>query len=427
MDATANPFAPGAGTQPPELAGREPILLAARTALQRIRAGRSAKGQMLLGLRGVGKTVLLNRIAEIATDLDCHPVLLEAPEDRRLADLLVSPLRSLLFQLSRNSRVREAAKKGLGVLRAFAKAFKVKVGEIEFSVDPRIGTADSGDIETDLAEVLVAVGEAARGAKSGVALFLDEMQYLSQEDFAALITAAHKTAQRNLPFLLFGAGLPQLAALAGQAKSYAERLFDYPAVGPLADADARAAIEAPLRREKVAIDADALQRILDRTQGYPYFLQEWGSRSWNAAKQSPIELADVVRASRQAIVDLDEGFFRVRMDRLTPRERDYVRAMAALGSGPYGSGDVAKELGMAVTAVAPLRGALIRKGMVYSPGHGLTAFTVPMFDDYLRRALPDWTSRARPARPAKRAAAKAKPPAPARAKTKARSAQREQE
>ena len=391
MDPTRNPFAPGAGTRPPELAGREKIIDDALVALRRVRKGRSAKSHMLLGLRGVGKTVLLNRIAELAEDEGFLTIVLEAPEGRRLAEMLVPPLRAVLFKLSRSDQARSVAKRGMSVLRGFASAFRVKYGELEVSVDALPGTADSGHLESDLPELLMAVAQAARADGRAVALFIDEVQYLTQEDLGALIVAAHRMGQRELPFLLFGAGLPQLAALAGEAKSYAERLFDYPPVGPLDARAASQAIREPILDEGATIDDDALGEIVERTQGYPYFLQEWGSLAWNAAAAPPITREDVARASERALEALDNGFFRVRLDRLTPRERDYVRAMADLGPGPHRSGDIAAAAGMSVTSAGPLRAGLIRKGMIYSPAHGDTAFTVPMFDAYMRRAMPDWT------------------------------------
>jgi len=390
MDPTRNPFAPGAGTQPPELAGRASIIANATIALSRIKLGRAAQSQMLLGLRGVGKTVLLNRIAEIAEKDGYATVVLEAPEDRRLAEMLVPPLRSLLFRLSRVENAKDAARRGLGVLRAFASAFKVKVGDIEFGIQAETGTADSGTLESDLPELLLAVAAAAREARNAVALFVDEVQYLSGEDLGALIVSAHKMAQRSLPFIAFGAGLSQLAGLAGEAKSYSERLFEYPDVGPLAAEAAQDAIREPMRREGVNISEGALDRIVEKTRGYPYFLQEWGYHAWNVATSSPVTPEDAERATANALERLDKGFFRVRLDRLTPREKDYVRAMAALGPGPHRSGEIAQKLSMDVTTAGPLRNGVIKKGMVYSPQHGDTAFTVPVFDEFMRRSMPDW-------------------------------------
>ena len=396
MNPATNPFAPGAGTQPPELAGRKAILDAASIALARVKNGRSARSQMLLGLRGVGKTVLLNRLVEFAETEGYLTIYLEAPEDRRLAEMLVQPLRSTLFRLSRVEQARAVALNALAVLRNFATGFKVAVGDIEFSVEEEKGTADSGDIETDLPEVFLAVARAAQGAGKAVALFIDEVQYLQQQDLAALIVSIHRVNQKGLPLLVFGAGLPQLAALAGEAKSYAERLFDFPEVGPLTGVAARSAIRTPIQKEGAQISDEALEFILQLTAGYPYFLQEWGSHAWNVATVSPITVQDVEVATVQARARLDHGFFRVRLDRLTPREKAYVRAMAELGPGPHRSGDIAQKLGISVTSAAPLRGGLIKKGMIYSPQHGDTAFTVPMFDQYMRRAMPQWTAEGSP-------------------------------
>jgi len=391
LDRTNNPFAPGAGAPPPELAGREETITNAMVALRRVVAGRPAKGQLLLGLRGVGKTVLLNRIAELAEQEGYEEVTLEAPEGHRLAAMLVPELRKVLFKLSRKEKAKRLAMRGLGVLRAFAQVFKAKVGEIEFTVDAERGTADSGSLDSDLPELLLVVAQAAKAADSGVALIIDELQYLSANDLAALIVAAHKLTQKGLPFIVFGAGLPQLAGIAGEAKSYAERLFDYPEVGRLTPDAARDAILTPIEREGMRIDEAAVSLIVEKTRGYPYFVQEWGYHAWNVAVSSPITVEDVQTASVSALAALDAGFFRVRLDRLTPREKDYVRAMAELGDGSHRSGEIAQKLGAAVTAVGPLRNDLIKKGMIYSPQHGDTAFTVPLFDEFMKRSVPVWT------------------------------------
>jgi hypothetical protein len=398
MDPTANPFAPGAGTQPPELAGRSSIVEGATVAIRRIGAGRPSKSQMLLGLRGVGKTVLLNRFSEIAEAEGFHSIMLEAPEDRTLVEMLAPQLRRVASKLSRIERARELGKRALGILRSFTSAFKLSLGEVEFGVAPEEGTADSGILESDLPEVVLAIARAANAAETGIALFVDEVQYLREEELAALLVSVHKVAQKGLPFVFFGAGLPQLAQLAGEAKSYAERLFDFPDLGPLSPDAAREAIAAPIEREDKAIDEDAIRLIIEKTRAYPYFLQEWGSHAWNVATLSPITVLDVEDATRKALEALDRGFFRVRLDRLTPREKDYVRAMAELGPGPHRSGEIAQKLSIDVTAAGPLRAGLIKKGMVYSPQHGDTAFTVPLFDEFLKRAIPSWAPTAEPAR-----------------------------
>jgi hypothetical protein len=404
MDPRLNPYAPGAGTRPPELAGREQILHDAQIALARVRAGRHAKGQLLLGLRGVGKTVLLNRIEEIAEDEGYRTVFIEAPENRRLPELLVPPLRRVLVKLDRGERLQGQARAALRTLRSFASAFKVSVGGLEIGVEGEPGSADSGDLSADLPELLLAVAAAAKESDSAVALIIDEVQYLSSEDLGALIVAIHKVTQRGLPLILFGAGLPQLAALAGDTKSYAERLFDYPAVGALSPADAVDALREPARRERVDYDDEALGVIVATTQGYPYFLQEWGKHAWNVAAASPIAVGDAHEATERAIRQLDEGFFRVRLDRLTPREKQYMGAMARLGPGPHRSGDIARLMGESVSAVAPLRQGLIRKGMIFSPAHGDTSFTVPMFDEFLRRHVPASTGTGRTGTPRRKPA-----------------------
>lgn len=390
MDPVANPFAPGAGSRPPQLAGRDPIIEKASIALKRIRAGRHAKSQMLLGLRGVGKTVLLNRIAEIAETEDYVTSVIEAPEGQRLAEMLAPQLRVLLFKLSGNEKARVLANRAMSILRSFASVFKVSYGDFEAGLTTDPGTAASGHLETDLSNLMTAVGNAAKAAQKPVAIFIDEVQYLDPDDLAALIAALHQIAQRALPLVIFGAGLPQLAGLAGEAKSYAERLFDFPPVGPLDREASEAAVREPIRNAGADIAPEALERVVEQTDGYPYFLQEWGHHSWDVAATSPIDLADVDAAAQKATEALDVSFFRVRFDRLTPREQDYLRAMAEMGPGPHRSGDIATTLGIDVTTAGPLRTALLRKGMIYSPEHGMTAFTVPMFDNFMRRAIPEF-------------------------------------
>lgn len=394
MDPISNPYAPGAGTQPPELAGRDDLVESAVRVLERLRRGRAEKSLMILGLRGVGKTVLLNKIEALAVDRGFEAEILEAPEDRTLAALLAPALRRVLLRLSRRAAAAEGARTAIRALRNFASAFEVRIGEIGLGVSLQPGVADTGDIETDLPELFEAVGRAASEAESGVALLIDEIQYLSKEDMAALIVACHKVAQRSHPVAVFGAGLPQLAGLAGDAKSYAERLFSYPRIGALDEDAARRALIEPAEDLGVAYTDDAIAMMYEETRGYPYFLQEWGYHVWNIAGASPVTAADAKAATASAIESLDENFFSVRFDRLTPKEQHYLRAMAALGEGPHRSGEIAALLAKTVNQVAPLRNALIKKGMIYSPAHGDTAFTVPMFDAFLKRAMPDWTPEA---------------------------------
>jgi hypothetical protein len=321
-------------------------------------------------------------------------VRIEAPESRSLPALLAPQLRQALLRLSRNEQAKALAQRALRALAGFAKALKIKYQDIEVGVDfdPEPGLADNGDLEHDLQALLEVVGAAAQKAGTALVLFIDELQYVQEDQLAALITALHRTAQRRLPVVLVGAGLPQLRGRMGQAKSYAERLFDFPEIGALAEAAAKIAIRKPAEAQGVEIKEDALRRIVKETHGYPYFLQEWGKHAWDAAVASPISLRDVGLASKAAVAALDESFFRVRFDRLTPVEKKYLRAMAELGPGPHRSGDVAEKLDRKVTSLGPTRNQLIAKGMVWSPSHGDTAFTVPLFDEFMRRIMPgdDW-------------------------------------
>lgn len=386
MDPVRNPFAPGAGSQPPELAGREAILMDAAIAIKRASIGKQNRSQMLLGLRGVGKTVLLNKIEDMANSAGHVTSFIEAPEDRPLGEMLLPKLNQALRKLSLTEDAKSKAHQALRALRSFASAFKLSYGDTTLSVDPEVGVADSGDLESDLSELFVRVGEAAQAAGRAWTLLIDEVQYLRPKDLAALIVALHKISQKQLPVLFFGAGLPQVAALSGDAKSYAERLFNYPAVGPLMPDDVRTAIRQPIEDEGEKISDEALDEILLKTQGYPYFLQEWGYQSWDIAEEGGcIEASDAIQAANKATKRLDDGFFKVRFDRLTPKEREYVIAMARLGAGPYRSSDIAAALGETHQSLGTRRAQIISKGMIYSPSHGDIAFTVPLFHDYLMR------------------------------------------
>lgn len=347
-----------------------------------------------MGLRGVGKTVLLDRMRLDAEEGGIQTLRIEAPEHRSLPAILAPQLRVSLLRLSRQEQAKDLAHRALRGLAGFASALKVKYEDIEVGLDfdPEPGLADNGDLEHDLQALLEAAGEAAAKGGTALAMFVDELQYVEEEQLAALITALHRAAQRRLPVVLVGAGLPQLRGQMGRAKSYAERLFDFPEVGALGKGDAELAIAKPVHDEGVEITQGALDRIVRQTEGYAYFLQEWGKHAWEVANSSPITADDVEAASVTALAALDASFFGVRFDRLTPAERRYLRGMAELGPGPHRSGDVADVLGRKVTSLAPTRAQLISKGMVWSPSHGDTAFTVPLFDAYMRRIMPeeDW-------------------------------------
>src|SRR5258708_22192149 len=350
MDAIKNPFSPGAGAPPPELVGREAVLEQARILLGRIKAKRPEKSILLTGLRGVGKTVLLNEIERMAAKDDYRTLGLEAHEDKSLAALLVPPLRKLLFDLDRFAGAGDKAKRGLAVLKGFMNGLKVKLGELEvgLDIDPEKGAADSGDLESDLPNLLVAVAESAEERNLAVALLIDELQYFIPKELTALMMAMHKIQQRRLPMVLLGAGLPILPGLAGQSKSYAERLFSFPAIGALSELDAIKALREPTKAAGVDFEDGALKEIFGLTQGYHYFLQEWGYQAWNRAPVSPITLQIVQAATPVVIERLDQSFFRVRFDRLTPSERRFLRAMAGLGPGAHRSGDIADALAVKI-------------------------------------------------------------------------------
>lgn len=396
MDPISNPYAPGAGTTPPELAGRDEWRKKADIGLRRIKAGKFSKSLILIGLRGVGKTVLLDAIRRDAEESGMETLRIEAPEHRSLPAILAPQLRIVLLRLSRMERVRSLANRALRALSGFVGALRVKYEDIEVGLDmePEPGLADNGDLEHDLPMLLETAGQAAVQANTALVLFIDELQYVPEQQLAALITALHKVSQLSLPITMVGAGLPQIPGKLGRAKSYAERLFEFADIGPLNREDAKHALVKPARDLQVEFETEAIHFLLEKTSGYPYFIQEWGKQTWDFAPNSPITIGDARQASRAAIAALDESFFRVRFDRLTPMEKKYLRAMAELGPGPHRSGDIAEQLGKSVTKLGLVRNQLIGKGMIWSPHHGDTAFSVPLFDQFMVRIMPgdDWRS-----------------------------------
>ncbi len=394
MDPIKNPFSPGAGAPPPELVGRDDIFEQTRILLGRVKNKRPEKSILLTGIRGVGKTVLLNEMERIALAEGYHTILMEAHEKKSLAILLAPHLRRLLYELNRLAGAGDKVRRGLAVLKSFIGAVKVKVDDIEFGldIDPEIGAADSGDLEIDLSNLFTAVAEAASERGSCVAILIDEIQYFKKKELSALIMAMHKMQQRQLPLVLFGAGLPILPGLAGESKSYAERLFSFPSIGALSESDSSKALQNPVKEYDVIFEDEALKEIFRLTKGYPYFLQEWGYLSWNRSKSSPIDFDVIQNASEAAIQRLDENFFKVRFARLPPGEKRFLRAMANLGPGPYRTGDIANLLEVKITGLGPTRANLIKKGMVFSPSHGNMEFTVPLFDEFMRRAVPEFSS-----------------------------------
>lgn len=385
MDPYRNPFAPGAGSRPPELAGRDATLEAARISCGRAIKGRSARSIMLLGLRGTGKTVLLNEIGKIAQEEGLLVSKVESPERESLARLLYPEMRKVMRSLSGIEAAKQIASRGLKGLRSFAAIFKIDIAGVEVGVEPEPGLADSGDLQYDLPDLFDVIGRAAQAAGKGWILLIDEVQYLSEADLSALIVSIHRMSQEGLPVLLVGAGLPQVARLAGEAKSYAERLFLYPEVGALDQPSAIQAVEKPIVDEEAAIEPTALGEIVERTRGYPFFLQEWASTAWNNAEGPEITLDDVSQSYAETLASLDAGFFRVRIDRLTKSEVQFVKTMSELGDGPYAMADIAKAMGRTQSSLGPTRANIISKGMIYSTDHGYLNFTVPLFAEYMRR------------------------------------------
>ncbi|AIV50052.1 ATP-binding protein [Burkholderia pseudomallei] len=390
MDPRQNPYAPGAGSPPPELAGRAELIKRAAIALDRVRSGRSARGSIFYGLRGVGKTVLLNHIRLEAEARGITCVRIEVSDERSLPAQLAPALRAALLRLTRGEVPKGNLLRGMRALASFIGALKAKFDDIDASIDvvPEIGLADSGDLGNDLADLFSSLGMAANERDTALVLFIDELHHVREDQFAALIAAFHRAGQEQIPLSMVAAGLPQLIGQGGRLKSYTERLFELTLIDQLTDEDARDALLVPAYKEGITFSADAIEAIFHETRRYPYLLQEWGKHSWNAAHASPISFRDVQQATIEAHAELDASFFRTGFDRLTPGEKRYLRAMSELGPGPHRSGDIAGILKRKVTTVAPVRNSLIAKRIIYSPSHGDTAFTVPLFDGFIKRIMP---------------------------------------
>ncbi len=388
MDPVRNPYVPNAGAMPPALPGRENLIDTFATAIERLRLGRSAKSLLPYGLRGVGKTVLLRRFLAEAKRAKYLTGIIEADENNDFIPVLADQLRRILFALDTPAKVHALAKRAMRVFKSFTVKAGLEGISMSLGVDAERGFADSGDIASDLTTLFIAIGEAAREQETAVLIAIDEVQYLPAGDFSALIRAIHQVNQEGLPVLVVATGLPQVLALAGEAKSYAERLFDFRSIGPLSNEDAREALLDPAAAENVVFEQDAADAVVEATRGYPFFLQEWAYAAWNEAPGPSITLADVRRGQAIAVPKLDDGFFAVRYNRCTPAEKRYLRAMAELGEGPYRTADVARTLGRENPRFGPTRDTLIKKGMIWSPDHGLIAFTVPLFDEFMRRKEP---------------------------------------
>jgi AAA ATPase domain len=357
-------------------------------ALQRLRRGRDGRSQLLTGLRGVGKTVMLNEFEQLGDARGYFHEHVEIGEDGDLTPRLASAFRRILLSMDAKRRIGARVRRALGVLKAFS--IRLPGGpQLDIDIDAIYGPADSGDLATDLSALFVELGEVARDHDTGVLITIDELHYVALPTLEALVTGLHRAAQLRLPITVAGAGLPSLAALTGEAKSYAERMFTFPVIGSLPPVQAREALVLPAADEGVRWDEAALARVVDVTQGYPYFLQEFGKQAWDVADgPRRITADDVDRSIPVATAELDDGFFRVRIGRTSDLERSYLRAMAELGSGPARSGDVAALLGKTAPALGPTRDGLIKRSLCYSPRWGEIDFTVPLFDAFMKRWIP---------------------------------------
>ena len=389
MNPVRNPYSPGAGTPPPVLVGRDVEIRDFDIAIQRLDAGRPAKSLLLTGLRGVGKTVLLRRFGRLGDRRGWVCQHVEVREDQHFSEIMAALAREALLRLSTGELVADRVRRALRVLKSFQVRWQLPGGgDVALGVDPLPGRADSGLLDHDLAGLFLEIGEVARDRNRGILFTIDELQFLGRDHLAALMVGLHRIAQEQLPFLVACAGLPSLPGLAGDAKTYAERLFAFRVINSLGKAEARAALAEPAAAENVRWQPEALDRVVGRTRGYPYFLQEFGKHAWDAARgPDAITLSDVETGTPLATSELDAGFFRVRVDRANSAERACLTAMASLGAGPYDCGDVAAVLKRTVAEVAPLDDALVRRGLCYAPGDGFIDFSVPMFDEFVRRAL----------------------------------------
>lgn len=394
MDPVRNPYAPGAGQRPPELAGREREVRQFEVVLERVARGRPERSLVLTGLRGVGKTVMLNTFRSLAIQRMWGTGKIEARPDQSIRRPVAAALHMALRELGPRHRAPERIEHVLGVLKAFAQAKSEepgKAGKGGPRWQPGIeapavrGRADSGDLEIDLVELFVDASSIATDLGVGIAVFIDEMQDIPPDDISALCTACHELAQIGGPLIVVGAGLPHLPAVLSASKSYSERLFRYTRIDRLARSAADHALTAPALLENVAFEPEALHALYDASDGYPYFVQAYGKVTWDLALHSPITAEDVKVAAPEAEEELAVGFFGSRFERATPAERDYMRAMAALGDDPVATNEVASSLGRRPSSLSPARDSLIKKGLIYSAERGLIAFTVPHFGDFLRR------------------------------------------
>ncbi|HEV7938437.1 MAG TPA: ATP-binding protein [Solirubrobacteraceae bacterium] len=381
-----NPYTPDSGVRPQALSGRDTELAHLSSVVAQLAAGGTERHVLITGLRGVGKTVLLNEFETMCQEAGWPGETKEVGRATSIATLVGRTTRKALLQMSAKKRAGDMLRRALGAL----KAFEVATGELSFKLDvaAAVGVADSGDLTEDMRDLFVAVGEAAQESGLGFALILDEIQNLSRSDYEALIMALHRAKQRRLPVAFVGAGLPLIPSLTVEAKSYAERMFVYPSIGELSDEPAREALILPAKQQGVLWAEDAVNEVLAYTEGYPYFIQEYGRRAWALKAGNSITLQDTKNAKVLVEADLDESFFEGRIGRLTHAETAYVSAMAELGDGPQAGAAVAELLGRKPTSLSPVRDDLMRSAVIYAPRRGLVDFTVPHCSAFIRRHYP---------------------------------------
>ncbi|GLZ86696.1 ATPase [Metapseudomonas resinovorans] len=387
MDALRNPYTPYAGAKPPEIVGLDGLRSGVRVALERLRMGKPAKGVIAVGLRGMGKTTLLNQLQDDAELSKVFTVYVESRESTHLPALLIPGLQAFLLKLERIASAKECASRGLRGLAGFVKTLDGPSGGIAFIGDyqPEPGLADNGNLEADLTDLLVQVGTAASLGEVPLVMLIDDLHRFDDHQLGALIAAMHRTAQRVLPIVLIGAGYPSLRGKAGNLKPYAERLFEFPVLGPLEPQLARTAFLKPAHDNGVIVDESVVDLVLDLTKGYPFFIQQWGKSIWDAATGNHFT-AEVVRiATPRAIAELDQRFFTADMAQTSLAEKHYLRAMATLGTPPHHAREIARVLGMSCEAAKPLRRSLICQGVLWGPNDDETSFTAPMFDQFIYR------------------------------------------
>ena len=388
MDRLRNPFTPGAGALPPELAGRSAIIEDGRVLAGRTLLGRYEKSLLLIGLRGVGKTVLLKHLAENARHAGVVPVVIEVRNANSDFEELALRVKEALCAIDFASRVKDSVNRAFTILRNFVKTFSLNIGDFGIEIEAAQGIASSGKMELDLSEVLLASARAAKASNKAIGMYVDELQNLELEAMRGIIVALHFAAQESLPLYLVGSGLPSIRALVGKSKTYAERMFNYAEIGALCKEDVDLAITVPLNNNGLDIEPEAITEVFEKTKGYPYFLQEYGYQMWIAAEKSPISADDVRRIVPDVQNRLDSNFFDVRFDRISNREKEFLRAMAEFPQDKaVPMSELVGTMGRPLSAISPIRASLIKKGVVYSPEYGGIAYTVPMFADYMKRTM----------------------------------------